>query len=105
MAQSVRRATPVDFTGNGWWRAAQLTGMIATVALLVGLVLWPEPTLKVLWNLVVPLVPASLLITPAIWRGVCPLATLNMVAADSIDRPVPSRRWMATAGAAGIVLF
>jgi hypothetical protein len=49
------------------------------MVLLVGLVVESATTLSLLWNLVIPLVPASLLVAPQLWRNVCPLATLNMV--------------------------
>lgn len=61
------------------WTTAQLAGLAITVALIAGLSLGSQTALTVLWNLLIPLVPASLLISPAIWRNVCPLATLNML--------------------------
>jgi hypothetical protein len=59
------------------WRAAQLIGVLLTVALLAALVRWPKPTLHVLWDMVIPILPATFLINPLLWRNVCPLATLN----------------------------
>lgn len=61
------------------WNVAQWTAVAATVVLLVGLVARPTLALGVLWNLVIPLVPATLLLSPAIWRNVCPLATLEIL--------------------------
>jgi len=52
-------------------------GVVALVALIAALVVRPARSLTLLWNVVIPLVPASLLVTPALWRNVCPLATLN----------------------------
>ncbi len=61
------------------WGVARWAGLVVTGFLLAGLVWSPELSLDVLWNILIPLVPASLLISPAIWRNVCPLATLNIL--------------------------
>ncbi len=47
------------------------------------------------WNFVLPLLPLSFLMTPVLWRAVCPLATLNMLAANPRGRQLPSEvmRW------------
>jgi hypothetical protein len=72
--------------------------------LLGGLVVVPEPSLELLWNVVIPLVPASLLVAPALWRNVCPLATLNLLANRRAGRrlgpPTTSHLW-----AIGILLL
>ena len=57
--------------------AVQMLGLALTAALLTGLVARPAPTLHVLWDMVIPLLPAVFLINPMIWRNACPLATLN----------------------------
>jgi len=57
--------------------AVQILGLVLTAVLLGGLVARPEPTLHVLWDMVIPLLPAVFLINPMIWRNACPLATLN----------------------------
>ncbi len=62
------------------WRTAQYAGLGLTVLLLIGMVVEPELSLTILWNALIPLVPASLLISPLLWRNTCPLATLTMVA-------------------------
>ncbi|TFG42631.1 MAG: hypothetical protein E4H41_10625 [Gemmatimonadales bacterium] len=59
------------------WRVAQVTGLLLTVVLLVGLLRMPTLALHVLWDMVIPLLPAVFLINPMLWRNVCPLATLN----------------------------
>ncbi len=61
-----------------FWQTAQVIGIVATVVLLIGLIAVPERTLTIFWNAVIPLLPATFLVTPALWRNVCPLATLNM---------------------------
>lgn len=60
------------------WTSAQVAGIVLTVALLVGLLRAPDWTLRILWNAVIPVLPAVFLVQPALWRNVCPLATLNV---------------------------
>ncbi|MDX1396662.1 MAG: hypothetical protein R3195_19940, partial [Gemmatimonadota bacterium] len=61
------------------WRAIQTAGVVAVGGLIVLLLVAPEPTLAWTWNVVVPVLPATFLLTPAIWRNACPLATLNEI--------------------------
>jgi len=61
------------------WLLAQAAGVLLTAALAWGLVRRPEPTLRLLWDLVIPVLPAVFLVNPMLWRNVCPLATLNQV--------------------------
>lgn len=61
------------------WQAAQLLGLGLTGALIVGLWTMPDATLRVLWYAVIPVLPAVFLVNPALWRNMCPLATLNTV--------------------------
>ena len=61
------------------WRAAQWLGLLLTAALLTGLLTRPEPSLHILWDMVIPLLPATFLLSPMLWRNVCPLATLNQL--------------------------
>ena len=70
--------TPASLTSRAAWGAARLMALAATVILITALVVRPEVAQRVLWNVLIPLLPASFLITPALWRGICPLATLNM---------------------------
>ncbi|MEW5915566.1 MAG: hypothetical protein AB1762_04140 [Gemmatimonadota bacterium] len=65
----------------GWKRAheaAQFLGLALTAVLLFGLVAQPRTTLHILWDMVIPLLPAVFLVNPMLWRNVCPLATLNV---------------------------
>lgn len=59
------------------WRAAQSLGVVLTLVLLGAFVLMPDVSLHLLWDMVIPLLPAVFLVNPMIWRNVCPLATLN----------------------------
>jgi hypothetical protein len=73
---------------------------------MVGLVMRPAVALDLLWNAAVPLLPATFLVSPPIWRNVCPLATLNMLGSGWGEttprrrrRPSELRTW----GGAGIL--
>jgi hypothetical protein len=59
------------------WIAAQGGGVVLTLLLIVALFVRPAPALHILWDMVVPLLPAVFLVNPLLWRNVCPLATLN----------------------------
>lgn len=61
------------------WRVAQWLGLLLTAALLTGLLTRPGPSLHVLWDMVIPILPATFLLSPMLWRNVCPLATLNQL--------------------------
>ena len=87
------------------WFVAQWAGVVITLVLLAGLVVRPQTSLDILWNVLIPLVPASLLVTPLLWRNVCPLATLNLVSKRfGAARKLPDG-WLLPAGAVGILLL
>lgn len=60
------------------WAGSRAAALVGLVALLTGVLLQPAVTLPLFWNVVLPLVPAALLVSPGLWRGVCPLATLSL---------------------------
>jgi hypothetical protein len=64
--------------GSHLWRSAQAIGLVATGGLVAGLFVAQDVALFVLWNVLIPLVPLSLMVSPLIWRNVCPLASLNL---------------------------
>ncbi len=59
------------------WVMARAASVVIFTLLVPALLLWPANALSMVWNLLVPLLPASFLIAPQLWRGLCPLATLN----------------------------
>lgn len=87
------------------WATGRHAGMLGLVALIATLAIAPRPALLTLWNVAVPLLPASFFVTPALWRGVCPLSTLNAWG----NRFGPAReltpREGALIAAAGLALF
>jgi len=87
------------------WIAAQWAGVVLTLALLAGLVVRPELSLNILWNILIPLVPASLLVAPTLWRNVCPLATLNLVSNRAGSVGKLGNGWLPRAGLIGMLLL
>lgn len=87
------------------WRAAQAVGVLLTVALLYAFLAWPTVALPLLWDRVIPLLPAVFLVNPLLWRNVCPLASLNELGGRAREAPVAAGRWLAAAWAVGIVLL
>jgi hypothetical protein len=84
---------------------AQLLGVGLTLVLLAGLVARPAGTLHVLWDMVIPLLPAVFLLNPMLWRNVCPLATLNTVTGQRVaTRPLDGQA-LRMSWALGIVLL
>lgn len=87
------------------WLAAQAIGVVATAVLLVALFMTPKTALALLWNVAIPLLPASFLINPVIWRNVCPLATLSMLPNGLVGRRALGGALLPGAGAIGMVLL
>ncbi len=99
-----RQGTSAALAGR-LWRAAQLIGLVLTAALICGFFVAPEAALSLLWDIAIPILPATFLINPVIWRNVCPLGTLNMLASGRLrDNPLPGRL-LAGANGAGIALL
>jgi nitrite reductase (NADH) large subunit len=59
------------------WHALQVLSVLS--ALLMALLLFarPEWALPLFWMLIVPLLPATFLVVPGLWRNLCPLAAMN----------------------------
>lgn len=97
--------TPPSPPSGHLWRIAQVGGLGVTLLLILGLFRVPGTALRLLWDVAIPLLPAVFLINPKLWRNVCPLGTLNMIA-SSRRRPgkLPDR-WLPAAGITGIFLL
>lgn len=57
-------------------QAVSVTGALAVVALLL---VRPEWGLFVTWSVLIPLVPALLLVAPMVWRNLCPIAVVHQL--------------------------
>jgi len=87
------------------WGIARWSAFLSVPVLLVLLVVAPQPTLTILWYVIVPVLPASFFLAPALWRGICPLATLNEWG-NRVGRPAALPTATARAlGVGGLVLF
>ncbi|MCH7562594.1 MAG: hypothetical protein IH968_02110 [Gemmatimonadetes bacterium] len=91
--------------GTGLWITAQWVGIALTGALLTGLVMAPELSLDILWNAVIPVLPAVFMISPALWRNVCPLATLNTLSGRARGKVKTDGALATAAQVVGIGLF
>ncbi len=87
------------------WRVAQVVGVLLTVALVIAFGVAPEPSLHLLWDMVIPLLPAVFLLNPMLWRNVCPLATLNDLGGRRRASPALRNAQLPAAWAIGIVLL
>lgn len=86
---------------NGYWRVAQAAALLGLVGAVVALVAAPTLGLRAVWSAAVPVLPAVFLLSPALWRNVCPLATLGTGGAPTA--PLTTAEWRARlmAGAGG----
>lgn len=96
---------PLGAAGRVFWTTAQLLGLVTTAVFIVGFFARPDTALNTLWNAAIPLLPATFLINPALWRNSCPLAKLNMLPNRFGGRRVATRHITHSAGALGIVLL
>lgn len=101
MGTGSRAADPAAFA----WKSMQVAGVVLTAALFVGLLRAPDWTLRILWNAVIPVLPAVFLVQPSLWRNVCPLATLNVATGRRFGTRALSPAAARRVGAIGIVLL
>jgi hypothetical protein len=80
-------------------------GVALTLVLLGGLVIRPAASLHILWDMVIPVLPAVFLVNPMLWRNVCPLATLNSLSGVPIGRRILGGSLARAGWIAGIVLL
>ncbi len=89
----------------GLWRVAQALGVVLTAALVAALVVSPQLSLHILWDMTIPILPAVFLVNPMIWRNVCPLATLNSFTGRRVGRNTIGPAATRALWAVGIVLL
>ncbi|MCL2422815.1 MAG: FAD-dependent oxidoreductase, partial [Micrococcales bacterium] len=69
---------PSWWSRRGWDVLRGISVLVAvTTAVLV--IMFPDPGLKVVWGMVVPLVPLTWIVIPGLWRNICPLATVSQL--------------------------
>lgn len=64
---------------SAYWKEAQYFVLFLGMALLATLLLRPALGLNLMWNGLIPLAPALLVIVPGVWRNICPMATLSLL--------------------------
>lgn len=100
MASITRLEKPVAL-----WTVARWVVLLVTVGLIAAFWIVPEWSLAVLWYVLIPVLPAVFLVNVDLWRNVCPLATLNLLAnAAGKSRSAP-RNWARITGVLGIALL
>lgn len=61
------------------WLALRIGMLAFFVFVIVLAILRPQIGLKLVWNVIVPLLPIVIFIAPGLWRNVCPLAIVNQI--------------------------
>ena len=87
------------------WAIARWSAFTAVPLLLLWLVLDPERSLLVLWYAIIPVLPATFFVSTRIWRGICPLATLNELGNRPGRSPAISARQTYILSVSGLILF
>ncbi|GMQ81490.1 MAG: hypothetical protein BMS9Abin05_0922 [Rhodothermia bacterium] len=96
----------VPFTiSTGVARVLQLIVFVLTLGVVGGLFIEEELTLLILWSIIIPILPASFLISPSLWRAVCPLATANMLGNGLITKKEVSKEGLYRAEILALVLL
>ena len=78
VAHRTGTTTAASASTGGLWRVAQWGTLAGALVLAFGAIARPATTLPLFWNVVLPVLPLSFLVSPGVWRGICPLATVNM---------------------------
>lgn len=66
---------------NPLWRVAQVTSVLVAVGVVTLLAFRPSLGLFLTWDVLVPVVPLTLLVAPQLWRNLCPIAAVSRVPA------------------------
>src|SRR5918998_3950022 len=61
------------------WRALRWVGVACALGVVAASILDPPLGLLIFWGVFVPLIPLVFLVAPALWRNVCPMASLNQL--------------------------
>ena len=72
-------ASPEGGEIGGLWRLAQGVSVVAAVSVVLLLLLQPELGLYLTWSVLIPAVPALLLIAPRVWRNLCSISVAHQL--------------------------
>lgn len=96
--------------GRDPWTLAQAAVLAGAVILVATLLIKPSLGLLVLWNMVIPVAPALIVVAPGLWRNVCPMGTFSLLPRrlGLSKKQVPSRplaAWLSAGGLAALLLI
>lgn len=101
-------ATPDDWPQHRLaWRWVQVGTWSIGLAILVALFVAPSVGLHAFWNVLIPVAPALLVVAPGIWRNVCPMGSVALLARHlGISRRVRvPREWTGRLLLSGVVML
>ena len=61
------------------WTVLRWFGVACALGIVTASILAPSLGLLIFWGVFVPIVPLVFLVAPALWRNVCPMASLNQI--------------------------
>jgi nitrite reductase (NADH) large subunit len=61
------------------WTVLRWFGVACALGIVAASILVPPVGLLIFWGVFVPLLPLVFLVAPALWRNVCPMASLNQI--------------------------
>ena len=81
-----------------FWSSLRILTLCGTLVVAAILIRHPDIGLRVFWGLMIPVVPALLVIAPGLWRQICPMAFLNQIPrmthiSAARDLPETGRKW------------
>lgn len=82
MTSSTRIPYSQAVPATALWPLVQYALLCAGMALVATLLFKPALGLNLLWNGLIPLAPAILVIAPGLWRNICPMATFSLLPAQ-----------------------
>lgn len=89
------------------WVALQAAMLLVGVILVNLLLFWPAVGIALMWNLLIPVAPALVTISPGLWRNICPMATFHMLPQKlGISRSIRMPAWGSAAlGLISVILL
>jgi nitrite reductase (NADH) large subunit len=95
---------------GGLWRLAQGVSVVAAVSVVLLLLVQPELGLYLTWSVLIPAVPALLLIAPRVWRNLCPISVVHQLPrvlgrGGRLRLGERSQRWAPGIAVAGLFLI
>jgi len=73
--QAVTLAPAISRSALRVWRIVQVAVWLVGVAIVLALMLEPALGIHAFWNVLIPVAPALLVISPGLWRNICPLGS------------------------------